>query len=398
MLDIKTYLLEEFQKTFKTNQNQIFFYFAPGRINLIGEHTDYTGGLVCPAGIECGTYIIAQKNDSTKINIGSLNFDGKIESFDTKEELRKEQKWTDYIKGILFELNKKFGKLETGFNALIYGNIPNGAGLSSSASIEMASQIVFFDMNNFDIPKPGSREMVEATLLAQRCENNFVGVNCGIMDQFAIGNAKKDYGIKLDCFNLEFSYCKIELNDYCILVSNTNKKRKLEDSQYNTRRKECEDGFKILQKEGIQKEVLGRVTIDEWNNLKHRFNDIPIIQKRLNHTITENLRVKEAFLSLEKNDIKRFACLLNESGDSLKNDFEVTGLHLDSLVESARTTDGVIASRMMGGGFGGCTISIAKKEHIQLITKEIEVKYFAKTQIKPDFYVFTLSDGAKKLS
>jgi galactokinase len=348
MENIIDLLLKKFKIIFKDKTGEFSLFFAPGRINLIGEHTDYTGGLVFPAGIDCGTYILAQKNNSKMVNIASLNFEGKVDVINPEEEQIKSKGWIDYVKGVLEELKLLYKDIDQGFDALIYGNIPNGAGLSSSASIEMASAVMFLGMNDRRIPQPGTPQMVDLSLLAQRCENNFVGVNCGIMDQFAIGNAKKDCAIKLDCSDMSFEYSPLSLGDYSILVCNTNKLRRLEESQYNVRRAECEKGFALLKKHGIKKKVLGKVSLLEWNKLKPKFNREPVVKKRLNHVITENNRVKDAVKALNRNNMKKFAELLNQSGDSLKNDFEVTGSHLDALVEAARTTEGVLGSRMTG--------------------------------------------------
>ncbi len=395
MEDIITFLEKEFNNFFN-NKNRHSIFFAPGRINLIGEHTDYTGGFVLPAGIDKGTYIIAKKNDTKKINIVSLNFEKNIESIDLTQPLIKENKWTDYIKGCFFYLKEKFKDLYTGFDAIVYGNIPNGAGLSSSASIEMATILTILGMNEIPLPLPGTNKMIELTLIAQKAENKFVGVNCGIMDQFAIGNAKKNCAIKLDCNTLSFDYCPIDLGDVAILVSNTNKKRRLEESKYNIRRMECEKGFEILKKLGINKKVLGYVEIEEWEKVKDKIEDLTL-KKRLNHVITENNRVKEAFYALKNKDITKFAFLLNQSGDSLKNDYEVTGEHLDIIVESARNSDGCIASRMTGAGFGGCAINIVEKDKVKKVIENIEQRYFEKTNIKPEFYIFNIEDGAKRI-
>jgi len=391
-------LLFEFDDIFKDNKNDFFVYFAPGRINLIGEHTDYTGGLVFPTGIDRGTYFITKKNNLSKIRITSVNFDKKIEEINLNMPLIKENKWTDYVKGILNELKKIKNDIKQGFDCLVFGNIPNGAGLSSSASFEMVSIIAFLDLNNFKIPLPGTKSMVDYTLLAQKAENNFVGVNCGIMDQFIVGNAKKDTAIKLDCYNLNFEYTNIDFGDHILLIANTNKQRKLNESKYNERRSECEEGFKLLKSYGCNKDVLGKISIKEWELFRNRFNNNRIIKKRLNHVITENERVSQAFISLKNKNMQNFAQLLNESGDSLKNDYEVTGFHLDSLVDSARSTDGVIASRMTGGGFGGCTVNLIENKNKDKIIKEIEKKYTALTNIKPEFYIFNIGDGACKIN
>jgi galactokinase len=398
MKNIVDLLLKKFKNIFTDKTGEFSLFFAPGRINLIGEHTDYTGGLVFPAGIDYGTYIIAQTNTSKVINIASLNFEGKIETLDPDDFFSKTKSWTDYIKGVLTELKTHYKEdIYQGFDALVYGDLPYGAGLSSSASLEMASIVMFLGMNERRIPHPGSVQMIHLSQLAQRSENSFVGVNCGIMDQFASGNAKEGHAIKLDCSDLSYEYCPLDLGEYSILVSNTNKQRRLDDSQYNIRRKECEKGFEMLKKLGIKKKVLGKVSLLEWNKLQPKFSKHPVIKKRLNHVITENNRVKEAVKALTKNNIKKFASLINQSGDSLRNDFEVTGLHLDAMVDAARSTDGVIASRMTGAGFGGCTISIVKTSMVETVKKEIEKKYYDKTRIRPDFYLFKIGDGARKL-
>ncbi|HOV14178.1 MAG TPA: galactokinase [Spirochaetota bacterium] len=393
---MKDFLLEKFFKVFNYKPKDFRIFFAPGRVNLIGEHTDYTGGLVFPASINCGTYILAVKNNTKIIKISSLNFDKEIINIDIEKVQTKDGNWADYFKGCFKEL-KIDHEIDIGFDALVYGNIPNGSGLSSSASFEMVSLITIMGINNIKIPENGSKEMVELTIKAKNCENNFVGVNCGIMDQFAIGNGKKNCAIMLDCFDLSFSYASLDLGEYSILVSNTNKKRRLEESKYNERRKECEDGFEMLKRFGVSKQSLGRVTIEEWDNLKDKFNDNPIIKKRLNHVITENTRVKRAYNLLKSNNILAFSNLLNFSGDSLRDDFEVTGFHLDAMVESSRTTPGVVASRMTGAGFGGCAVSIVEKNKLDKIIKEITKKYFEKTNIPPEFYSFEIDDGAREI-
>ena len=392
---MRDFLVKEFYKIFGYDPNNHRLFFAPGRVNLIGEHTDYTGGLVFPVSIDCGTYILATPNDTDVINISSLNFSGEIVSIATNTKQVKHNN-SDYFRGCLKEL-QNLHTIGVGFDALVYGNIPDSSGLSSSASFELVSLITILGMNGINIPKNGSDGMVKLAVLAKNCENNFVGVNCGIMDQFIIANGKKDSALLLDCFDLTFSYVELYLNKYTILVANTNKKRGLLDSKYNERRRECEEGFDILKKNGVGKEALGRVTLKEWDNLKELLNDKPTIQKRLNHVVTENDRVKRAKEYLTSNNVPNFAKLLNESGDSLKNDFEVTGEHLDAMVEAARESRGVVASRMTGAGFGGCTVNIVESHKLKTIIDNISQRYFDKTQIKGDFYTFGIGDGAKEV-
>ena len=396
--DITNFLIEKYNTLF-TNNRDFLLVFAPGRINLIGEHTDYTGGVVLPAAIDCGTYLLLKPNDTNFINISSLNFEEKKYTIDISKSIIKSNLWTDYLLGILSELNKAGILIQKGFDGVIFGNIPNGSGLSSSASLEMALILGITAVNNVEIPKPGSQKMIDYTLIAQKAENNFVGVNCGIMDQFVIGNAKKNKAIKLDCSNLNFEYCNVTLDDYTILVLNTNKQRKLEESKYNERREECEKGYELLKKFGIEKNFLGKVTVSELNKYIDNIKSIsPILVKRLYHIVTENNRVMEAFISLKEKNLPKFASLINQSGDSLRNYYEVTGHHLDAIVDAAKSTVGVIASRMTGAGFGGCAISIVEKSKIKSVKKSISEKYYNSTGITPEFYNFKISDGAKILT
>lgn len=388
-------LTTKFKEIYK-NYNNIKIFFAPGRVNLIGEHTDYTGGYIFANGIDKGTYIIAQKNDQEKINITSLNIENKIETIDLNKKLVDENKWIDYMKGVIVELRNKGKNISAGFDALVYGNIPNGAGLSSSASFEMASILTLLNLNDYEIPEHGTEAMKELAIIAQKAENDFVGVNCGIMDQFVISNAKENKAILLDCYDLSFKYSDVDLKEYALLVANTKKYRRLEESKYNERRIECESGFRMIQEFGVNKKALGKVTLNEWNAVKQKIQDAKII-KRLEHVINENERVLQAYESLKENDIISFSKLINESGDSLRYNYEVTGDHLDAMVDSARETEGVIGSRMMGAGFGGCAINVVKSDKIIEIKKVLGEKYFSKTGITPEFYEFKIGDGAKQI-
>ncbi len=262
----------------------------------------------------------------------------------------------------------------------------------------MSLILAILGINCYIIPENGSKEIIKLTLCAQRAENNFVGVKCGILDQFAIGNAKENRVIKMKCDTLDFKYSPINLKDKTIIIMNTNKKRRLEESKYNERRSECERGFEILKNYGIKKTALGDVTIGEWNELKSKVkSDDEIIYRRLNHVVGENDRVLRAFESLQNDDLSRLARLINESCDSLKTDFEVTGDYLDAIVEAARSTSGVIAARMTGAGFGGCAIAIAQKDDLDKIKLEISQKYQKSTGIAPEFYNYDISDGAREI-
>lgn len=395
--DIIKNLFEEYSKIFSNNEKARLF-FAPGRINIIGEHTDYTGGYCMPAGVSSGTYVLVKPNLSRELNVYSLNIPDKVLKVDIFSNQKKENNWADYLKGVLIELKADGYKIDKGFDGVVYGNIPNGSGLSSSASLEMSLILAILGVNCHHIPKNGSKEMIKLTLCAQRAENNFVGVKCGILDQFAIGNAKENRVIKMKCDTLDFEYSPIDLKDKTILIMNTNKKRRLEESKYNERRAECERGFEALKKLGISKKILGDVTIDEWNELKYKVKSADeVIYKRLNHVVGENDRVLKAFESLINDDLNLLAGLINESGDSLKTDFEVTGVHLDAIIEAARSTLGVIAARMTGAGFGGCAIALALKNDLDRIKSDISEKYIKMTGITPEFYNYDISDGAREI-
>lgn len=395
--DIVKYLFSEYSKIFSNNEKARLF-FAPGRINIIGEHTDYTGGYCMPAGVSAGTYVLVKPNSSAEFNVYSLNFPDKVLKVDIFTNQIKENNWTDYLKGVLVELTADGYKIEKGFDGVVYGNIPNGSGLSSSASLEMSLILAILGINGYDIPENGSKEMIKLTLCAQRAENNFVGVKCGILDQFAIGNAKENRVIKMKCDTLDFEYSTIDLKDKTILIMNTNKKRRLEESKYNERRGECERGFELLKKIGITKKILGDVTIEEWDELKSKVKSADeIIYRRVNHVVGENDRVLKAFESLKNDNLDLLARLINQSGDSLKTDFEVTGVHLDAIVQSARSTSGVSAARMTGAGFGGCAIAIVSKGDLDRIKLEISEKYQKVTGLEPEFYNYDISDGAREI-
>lgn len=398
MKEIIETLTDHYKSTFP-DVDRYRLFFSPGRANLIGEHTDYTGGLVFPFGLDCGTYILAAPNDSGSINLLSMNFPGKPGILKYNNYTRCGE-WYDYFAGVIDELDKS-GILppdKKGFNAIIYGNIPNGAGLSSSASLEMAAIVTLLGINGVSIPANDSSDMIRLTLTAQAAENNFIGLNCGIMDQFASGCARSDHAILLDCYDLSYKYAPLNLGDkYSILIANTNKQRMLSESKYNERRAECESGFAILKKNGATAKALGRVTTAEWDKYASHPEITPLIYRRLNHVITENERVRTAYNSLAADDIETFAACINASGSSLKNSYEVTGEHLDNLVWAALDTDGVICSRMTGAGFGGCTINIIEKNKIEDIKKSIAVKYSNATGLKPDFYIFKAGRGSSEI-
>ncbi len=363
-------------------------YFSPGRVNLIGEHIDYLGGFVLPCSIELGTYAKINKRNDSKIRIISYNFEqlGIIE-FDLNDlSYNKNHDWANYVKGVLVELQQQY-KLEHGFEGIIYGNIPHGSGLSSSASLEILTCIIAKDIYNLEIDK------VEMALLSKQAENSYMGVNCGIMDQFIIAVGEHNKAIMLNCDTLEYSYTNVELKEYKILIGNTKKVRGLNESKYNERRDEATQAQKILSTNYTNKELCN-YTIEELNNIKEQLTEIQY--KRAKHAITENLRVHKAFDSLNKGDLNTFGKLLDESHLSLKNDYEVSCFELDTMVELSKKYN-AIGSRMTGAGFGGCTISIVHNDLVEDFINKVSNEYEQITKLKPEIYIASVGTGARKL-
>ena len=366
-------------------------FFSPGRVNLIGEHTDYNGGHVFPCAIHRGTYALVKKRDDKKFRMYSENFEnlGIIEFLLDNLVNEKKHKWVNYPKGVVKMFIEAGYKIDSGFDVLFYGNIPNGSGLSSSASIEIVTSIILKDLYNLDI------DMVEMVKLSQKAENQFIGVNSGIMDQFAVGMGKKDNAILLDCNTLKYSYAPVILKDEVLVIGNTNKKRGLADSKYNERRAECEEALKDLQKE-LDIQSLGELSIEEFNKSEKLIKN-EINRKRAKHAVYENQRTIKAQKELMKGNLEEFGRLMNESHVSLRDNYEVTGIELDTMVEITWNQEGVIGSRMTGAGFGGCTISIVKKNAVDKFIAKVVKEYKERVGLNADFYVVNISDGAKKL-
>lgn len=384
-------LIDDFKEKF-TIKNNIRTFFSPGRVNLIGEHTDYNGGFVFPCALDFGTYGIVSKREDKIFRMYSKNFEklGLIEFSLDDLKYKKEDNWANYPKGVIKTFLDKGLKIDSGLDILFYGNIPNGAGLSSSASIEVLVAIILKDLFDLDI------NMIEIVKYCQMAENNFIGVNSGIMDQFAVGMGKKDHAILLDCISLDYDYVPIKLNEMSIVIANTNKKRGLADSKYNERRASCEAAVKELNKNGINIQFLGELSIADFEKVKHFIKNKEQL-KRANHAVRENERTKEAVKLLKTGDIKAFGKLMNDSHVSLRDDYEVTGIELDSLVEAAWEEEGTIGSRMTGAGFGGCTVSIVKNENIKNFIANVGKKYKEKTGLEASFYVANIGNGAGKI-
>ena len=387
-------LQKEFQHIFH-NQNNCSVYFAPGRVNLIGEHIDYNGGAVFPCAITLGTYGVIATNQRKSIRLFSANFQNvgirELPLPNSKSDViwMESDQWANYVKSIIWVLLQEGIKFQEGYDIYFYGTLPNQSGLSSSASIEVLSCFMFLTEQNITLSKE------KIALLAQKAENEFMNVKCGIMDQFAISLGKKDHGIFLKTQTMEYQYAPIFLGDYQLMIVQSNKKRTLGDSAYNQRRAECEEARMQL---SLKKEIpsLCELSPEEFYEIQDCIQD-PILRRRALHVITENQRTIEAYEALHRGDLARFGQLMNESHESLRINYEVTGFELDTLVEAAWKQQGVIGARMTGAGFGGCTIHLVQKEYLSSFIRNMESIYEEKCMLKADFYKVSIGDGPKKI-
>ena len=384
-------VLEKFQELFGA-EGDIRSYFSPGRVNLIGEHTDYNGGHVFPCALTIGTYGIARKREDRKIRFYSENF-SRMGVFETSLDdlvYHEEANWTNYPKGVVWAFKEKGYVADTGFDLVMYGNIPNGSGLSSSASVELLMGVILVDMFGFE-----DLSMIDLALLGQYAENKFNGMNCGIMDQFAIAMGKENQAIFLDTADLSYEYAPIEMKGAKIVIAASNKKRKLTDSKYNERRAECEEALADIQKQ-MDIKALGDLTEEQFEEVKDAVKN-PVCRKRAKHAVYENQRTIKAVAALKAGDLETFGKLMNASHVSLRDDYEVTGKELDTLVEAAWKQEGVIGSRMTGAGFGGCTVSIVKEEAIDDFIKNVGEIYEKEIGYAADFYVVEIGDGSRRI-
>ncbi len=368
-------------------EGSVNVYFAPGRVNLIGEHIDYNGGEVFPCAISMGTYLLVRERNDNRVNLASLNFSKRGE-YDLESISKDSDEWVNYPLGVFKQLQAE-GYNFGGADMMFYGDLPNGAGLSSSASVEVVTAYAIADIYQINITKK------EIALLSQKAENEFVGVNCGIMDQFAVAMCKAKSAIRLDCNTLEYTYVPAELNGCSIVIANTNKSRELADSKYNERRRECEMALQIIS-EYVPVEHLCNISVSDFELHKLHI-DNKRLRDRAEHVIYENNRVAAACNVLVNNDIMAFGQLMNESHNSLRNLYEVTGRELDIMVEESCKCDGVVGSRMTGAGFGGCTVSLVKRDSIDSFIATVRKNYEYRTGLKPDFYVVEPEDGVKKI-
>lgn len=385
-------VLERFQELFGA-EGDIRSYFSPGRVNLIGEHTDYNGGHVFPCALTIGTYGAARKREDRKIRFYSENF-SKMGVFETSLDdlvYHEEANWTNYPKGVVWAFKEKGYETQTGFDLVMYGNIPNGSGLSSSASVELLMGVILVDLYGFE-----GLSMIDLALLGQYAENRFNGMNCGIMDQFAIAMGKENQAIFLDTGDLSYEYAPIEMKGAKIVIAASNKKRKLTDSKYNERRAECEEALADIQKQ-MEIKALGELTEEQFEQVQDAIQN-PICRKRAKHAVYENQRTIKAVAALKAGDLETFGKLMNASHVSLRDDYEVTGKELDTLVEAAWKQEGVIGSRMTGAGFGGCTVSIVKEDAIEAFIKNVGEIYEKEIGYAADFYVVEIGDGSRRIA
>lgn len=380
-------LKQRFEELYGRGEIRIFH--SPGRVNLIGEHIDYNGGYVFPCALDFGTFGLARKRNDGKLNFASTNFQLKASGSVDDIKFKAEDDWANYPKGVLRIMQEK-GFNIGGMDILISGNIPNGAGLSSSASLELLMGVI---VNN--IFNRSAIDRIELVKIGQEAENKFVGVNCGIMDQFAVGMGRKNKAVLLDCSTLQYKYADVNLGDYILVIMNTNKRRALSESKYNVRRAECEEALKILNT-ARHIDNLCSLTPAEYEELEHLI-DNENVRKRARHAVFENYRVKSAFNYLNEGKIYEFGELLNESHESLKSLYEVTGNELDIIVEEALKIKGCIGARMTGAGFGGCAIALVHKDSVECFKSEVRKRYNTRTGYYAEFYLSGIGEGTEEI-
>jgi len=383
-------LRRQFIERYGGPEEGIRIYHAPGRVNLIGEHTDYNGGYVFPAALTFGTTMLVRARTDGTMGLASTNFplagriDLKSVAYDPADD------WMNYPKGVVRELQKAGFDLGGGFDILYCGEIPNGAGLSSSASIEVVTAYGLLELGGLPT------DTVEIAKLAQRAENEFVGVKCGIMDQFAVANGRRNHAILLQCDTLEYELVPFESGPYRLVIGNTNKRRGLADSKYNERRSECEQAVRDLRAAFPDLGLLGRLNPDELRAHEHLIGS-ETVRRRARHVVEEIDRVRQSVEVLKRGDLAAFGRLMNASHDSLRDLYEVTGPELDAMVDAARSVPGVLGSRMTGAGFGGCTVSLVHEDAVETFTREVGARYREATGLKADFYVCSIGNGVERI-
>lgn len=381
-------LIKEFLEIFGQPDKMPSVYFSPGRVNLIGEHTDYNGGYVLPCAISYGTWLAIRKSDHIRHRFVSANFEGRFESEPGNIRHTGNNDWVNYPLGVINEFQKMEIEIPS-MDFYFYGNIPSGAGLSSSAAIEVVTAFALDHVYGTGLTG------IELALAGQKAENEFVGMNCGIMDQFASAFGKKNSALFLNCETLQHKQVSLPFRDHHLVIVNSRKERKLTESAYNQRRMECERAVEYISRERPVNN-LSELSAEDFNTLKHLIKD-ETVKKRAAHVISENNRVLRAVQALYNNDHQLFGKLMNESHQSMKNDFEVTGHEMDTLAEEGSKLKGVAGARMTGGGFGGCTVNFVHKEHVREFCTVLAGIYTGKTGLIAEFYIPEIGDGAKQI-
>lgn len=387
-------LIETFINYFGGSSEGIRVFKAPGRVNLIGEHTDYNGGFVFPAALTMCTTVLARPRSDRKINLIATDLKQMVNADLDNLDQYKSLKWGNYQLGVADELQKA-GYPLCGCDLLYEDKVPLGSGLSSSAAIEIATALALVSLGYTANGTDREIDMTELALISQKAEHNYVGVKCGIMDQFASAMGKKDMAIFLDCRDLSYELVPLKMNDYKLIISNTNKKRSLGEGKYNERRRECEEGVSMLQKALPGITYLREVSVQDFLKHGNLLTD-EVIKKRVKHVVYENERVIESVTALKNNDLITFGKLMNQSHDSLRDLYEITGKELDTLVDEARKIDGVLGSRMTGAGFGGCTVSLVHNDSIEKFIKQVGEEYKKRIGYSPSFYISEIGDGGRE--
>lgn len=388
-------LIKEFLSYFGGDDKGIRIFTSPGRVNLIGEHTDYSGGYVFPAALTLATTVVARPRDDRKIRLIATDLKEMVEADLDNLETYKDLKWGNYQLGVADELQKA-GYNIIGCDLMYEDKVPLGSGLSSSAAIEVATAIALVSLGDPEYGRSKEIDKIEMAKISQIAEHNYVGVKCGIMDQFASAMGKKDHAIFLNCRDLSYELVPIRLSGYSLIIGNTNKKRSLGEGKYNERRAECEQGFAILKKEMPEISYLGEITVLNFENKKHLIED-DVILKRVQHVVYENHRVLESVEALKQGDLNRFGQLMNASHDSLRDLYEVTGKELDTMVNEARKVDGVLGARMTGAGFGGCTVSLVRNDMVDEFIERVGKAYREQIGYDASFYISEIGDGGREL-
>lgn len=375
------------------SETDIRVFHAPGRVNLIGEHTDYNGGYVFPGALTFGTTMLLRPRGDTQVSLSSTNFELRKQISIEHLAFDKADDWLNYPKGVIYHLQQK-GYDIGGYDILYHGEIPNGAGLSSSASLEVVTAYGLLTMEGRNVTAP--EERIQIALLSQQVENKFVGVNSGIMDQFAVAMGKKDHAILLMCDTLEYEHVPFKSGSYKLVIGNTNKRRGLVDSKYNERRSECDQAVADLKQAYPGLTLLGQLTLEQFEQAAHWIRS-ETVRKRARHVVEEIDRVKQAVEVLKQDNLEAFGKLMIGSHESLRDLYEVTGPELDAMVEEALRIPGTLGSRMTGAGFGGCTVSLVHEDSVEQFRRQVGERYKERTGLTADFYVCEIGDGAVEM-